>query len=79
MNGKPVTANQTMFSIESGDMADNNLGVRYKEAISEYNRAKAEYERKQSLAADKIVSESDLLKAKTEFETAEAVYNNFRK
>lgn len=79
VNGKPVTANQTMFSIESGDMADNNLGVRYKEAISEYNRAKVEYERKQSLAADKIVSESDLLKAKTEFETAEAVYNNFRK
>lgn len=79
VNGKPVTANQALFYIEGGDMADNNLSVRYKEAVSEYNRAKAEYERKQVLAADRIVSESELLKAKTEFETAEAVYNNFRK
>jgi RND family efflux transporter MFP subunit len=79
VNGKPVTANQNLFTIESGDMAENNLGVRYKEAVSGYNRAKAEYERKRNLTADKIVSESDLLKSKAEFETAEAVYNNLRK
>lgn len=79
VNGKPVSTNQPLFYIESGEMADNNLSVRYQEALSEYNRAKAEFERKQTLAIEKIVSESDLLKAKTEFETAEAVYNNLRK
>lgn len=79
VDGKSVNAGQTLFYIESGEMADNNMNVRYKEATSEYNRAKTEYERKQDLAKDKIVSESDLLRAKTEYETAEAVYNNLRK
>ncbi len=77
--GKRVNAGQTVFSIESGGMADNNLAVRYNEAVSEYNRAKTEYERKKSLARDNIVSQSDLLQAETEFSTAEANYNNLRR
>lgn len=79
IDGKAVNAGQTLFFIESGDMADNNLTVRYREAESNYNRTKKEYERKQSLAKDKIVSEKDLLQAKADFETAEAIYNNLHK
>lgn len=79
VDGKSVSAGQTLLRIESSDMADNNMSVRFSEATTEYNRAKAEYERKSKLAADKIVSASDLLKAKTEFENAESVYNNLRK
>lgn len=79
VDGKSVNTGQTLFYIESGDMADNNLSVRYKEAESNYNLTKKEYERKKTLAEDKIVSESDLLQAKANFEAAEAVYNNLRK
>ncbi len=79
IDGKAVHAGQTLFFIESGDMADNNLAVRYREAESNYNLTKKEYERKQALAKDKIVSEKELLQAKTDFETAEATYNNLRK
>jgi RND family efflux transporter MFP subunit len=79
VNGKAVTAGQSLFSIDGSGMADNNLSVRYAEAQSEYNRAKAEYERKQELAKEHIVSQSDLLKAQTEFSNAEAVYNNLHK
>lgn len=79
IDGKAVNAGQTLFFIESGSMADNNLTVRYREAESNYNRAKKEYERKQPLAKDKIVSEKDLLQAKADFEIAEATYNNLRK
>lgn len=79
IDGKAVNAGQTLFFIESGSMADNNLAVRYREAESNYNRTKKEYERKQTLAKDKIVSEKDLLQAKTDFEIAEASYNNLRK
>ncbi|MDR0295887.1 MAG: efflux RND transporter periplasmic adaptor subunit [Prevotellaceae bacterium] len=78
VEGKAVTAGQTLFSIDGSATADNNLAVRYAEAESEYNRAKAEYERKTELAKDNIVSQSDLLKAKTEFASAEAAYNNLR-
>ncbi|MDR0602844.1 MAG: efflux RND transporter periplasmic adaptor subunit [Bacteroidales bacterium] len=79
VNGKAVTAGQSLFSIDGSGMADNNLSVRYAEAQNEYNRAKAEYNRKQELAKEHIVSQSDLLKAQTEFASAEAVYNNLRK
>ncbi len=79
IDGKAVHAGQTLFFIESDDMADNNLAVRYREAESNYNLTKKEYERKQALAKDKIVSEKELLQAKTDFETAEATYNNLRK
>ena len=78
VEGKAVNAGHALFSIDGSRMADNNLSVRYAEAESEYLRAKAEYERKTELARDNIVSQSDLLKAKTDFTNAEAVYNNLR-
>jgi len=77
--GKAISLGQSLLSIESSDMADNNMSVRYNEAVAEYNRAKAEYERKKELAEDKIVSESELLNAKTEYTNAEIVYNNLQK
>jgi RND family efflux transporter, MFP subunit len=79
VEGKTVGAGQSLFSIESDGMADNNLSVRLSEATAEYNRAKTEYERKKELAKDNIVSQSELLKAQTEYTNAEAVYNNLRK
>lgn len=74
--GKAVSAGQALMTIESSGMADDNLRVRYQEAESAYRLAKAEYERKKSLAADKIVSESDLQKARGDYERAEATYRN---
>ena len=79
VDGKSVNTGQALFYIESGDMADNNLTVRYREAESNYNLTKKEYERKQELAKDRIVSESELLQAKANYEAADAVYNNLRK
>ena len=78
VEGTAVSGNQTLFSIDGSGMADNNLFVRLAEVESEYNRAKAEYERKQELAKENIVSQSDLLKAKTDFANAEANFNNLQ-
>lgn len=79
VEGRGVKAGETLCYIGSGDMTNNNLAVRYREAESDYNLAKSEYERKAALAEDKIVSASDLLQAKRDYETAEAVYHNLRK
>jgi RND family efflux transporter MFP subunit len=76
--GQSVAAGQKLFTIDGSMTADNNLAVRYAEAESEYNRAKAEYERKAELAKENVVSQSDLLQAKTSFANAEAAYNNMR-
>ena len=78
VEGSAVGGGQTLFTIESGTMAEGNLAVRYSEAESAYRLAKADYERKQSLAADRIVSEAELQRAKAALEQAEAVYNNLR-
>ena len=77
--GASVSAGQRLFSIESSGMADNNLSVRFQDALSKYNLAKQEYERKQGLAADKIVSQTELDRAKSELDRAEAEYSNLKR
>ena len=77
--GKTAGVNQNLFSIDSESLIDNNLGVRYNEALVEYERAKAEYERKSDLAKDRIVAESELLKARAEFANAKTVFDNLQR
>jgi len=78
-DGKSVAAGQVLFSISGSDMADNNMAVRMIEAQNNYERAQLEYERKKTLAKDKIVSDKDLLTAKNEFENSKASYDMLRK
>lgn len=79
IGGQSVNAGQVIFTIDSGELADNNLGVRYNEAVSELNRAKADYERKKELAKDRIVSERDLMEAETAFKNAEVNFNHLHR
>lgn len=77
--GKSVAKGQTLFYLSGEDLADNNLALQYQETESNYNLAKKEYERKSELFEEQIVSESELLQAKHNFETAEASYNNLKR
>ena len=77
--GKSVSAGKGLFTVSGGDMADNNLSVRIIEAQNNYERTQVEYDRKKSLAKDKIVSDKDLLTAKNEFENSKATYDMLRK
>lgn len=76
--GKEIKSGQTLFNIESGNMAEDNMALRQEEIKTEYERAKAEYERKQALANDKLVSESELLQARTDFAKAKKAYENMQ-
>ena len=76
--GTAVSAGQELFGIESSNMADNNMSIRYAEAANNYNLAKAEYERKSTLAKDKIISQSDLQRSKAEYDNAKAVYETMK-
>lgn len=78
VEGAAVSAGQQLFVIESNNMADNNMSVRFQEATAAYNVAKAEYERKQQLAEDKIVSRAELQRALAAYETAKAAYDNLK-
>lgn len=79
LEGRDITAGQSLFTISGSDFADNNISVRYTEAKSNYEKANADYERAKELAKDKIVSEKDLLTAKNQYENTNAVYDNLSK
>jgi RND family efflux transporter MFP subunit len=79
LEGRDVTAGQSLFTISGSNLADNNISVKYAEAKSNFEKANADYERAKELAKDKIVSEKDLFEAKNHYENAKAVYNNLSK
>ncbi|MFV0590761.1 MAG: efflux RND transporter periplasmic adaptor subunit [Draconibacterium sp.] len=76
VEGKTVSANEKLLSISGNQLAVNNLAVMYAEAKNNYETSKLDYERKQELAKEKIVSEKDLLEAKNKYENARIVYQN---
>lgn len=76
LEGSNVSAGQSLFTVSGSSFSDNNIGVKYAEAKSNYDKAVANYERAVELAKDRIVSEKDLLAAKNEYLNAKAVYDN---
>ena len=76
VKGLDVKAGQILFSIDNSNMADDNLSTRREEIEAEYQKAKSNYERKQALAEDKIISESELTDAETEYLKAKKHYEN---
>lgn len=79
LEGINVNAGQNLFTITANGLAENNSTVRYVEAQNNYNKAKENYDRQKELAADKIVSEKDLLTSKTEYENAKITFETFSK
>ena len=76
LEGRDVSARQTLFSVSGSNFADNNIAVKYTEAKSNYEKASADYGRAKELAKDKIVSEKDLIAAKNQYENSKAVFDN---
>ena len=65
--GTKVSVNEPLFYLDGSDVTDNDAAVKFAEAESNYQLAKADYERKKNLFIDKIVSER-------EYQAAEALY-----
>jgi len=76
--GTAVRAGMEMFSISGAGLAGNNTQVRFVEARNNFEAAESNYDRMKILAEDKIVSQSDLLEAKRQYETTRVVYENLK-
>lgn len=74
--GATVNAGQQLFFIESAGMIGDNLVVLYEDARSEYIRAKNEYERREKLVGDRIVTEAELGESRAAYEKAGARFKN---
>jgi len=79
LNGVDVIKGQALMTISGSNLSDNNILVKFQEATSNYERAKAEYDRANALFKDKIVSESDFLSARSAYEIAKSYYDNLNK
>ncbi len=77
--GASVTSGTHLFTVTGGDLAVGNIDADYKEAKFNYEKAKADYERMNELAKDKIVSGKDVLQAKLDFENAQNRFNTLNK
>ncbi|HQB36974.1 MAG TPA: efflux RND transporter periplasmic adaptor subunit [Bacteroidales bacterium] len=74
--GIKVSEGQPLLTIKGSGLAENNSSVRYAEARNNFEKAKSDYERTNVLAADKIVSEKQLLEARTLYENTKSVFDN---
>lgn len=77
--GKQISRGKVLFQITGDAFADNNPQVRLNEAKNNYEKAKADYDRKSELVKDKLVSQKELLESKAEYENAKIKYENLKK
>ena len=79
VEGKEVRSGDVLFWIEGGNVTENDAAVRFAAAESDYMVAKADYERKQALYENKIVSEKELQAAEALVRRTEAHYNSMKR
>lgn len=77
--GKQVSAGQPLFYLEGGDVTDNDAAVKFAEAESNYELAKADFERKKHLFIEKIVSEREYQTAEAAYRQAEARFTSMKR
>ena len=76
VEGKDIRAGEALFSIDGSNVTENDAAVRFAEAESNYRVAKADYERKELLYKDYIVSLKELQAAEATLKQAEAHYRS---
>lgn len=72
--GSKLNIGDHLFTITGGSLTQENPDVYFKETKAKYELAKAEFERAEILVKDKIISESDFLKAKLEYDNMQSTY-----
>ncbi len=78
LEGAVVSSGQSLLQVKGSGFAEENSAVRFAEAQNNYEQAKADFERATLLSADKIVSDKQLLEAKTRYENSKSVYENLQ-
>ncbi len=78
LEGTKVEASSPLFSIVSSSMSGDNMGVQYNQAKVAYEKAQATLQRKEALAKEHIISQAELLEAKSQFLQAEISFKNLR-
>ena len=78
VEGMAVSNGQQLLEVDGTTTAEGNLEVRLQEAEATFMRAQSELLRKEPLAKDGIVSQSDLQAARTDYATAKAQWESLK-
>lgn len=74
--GTPVGAGQTLAFLSAKDLQNGDAVAKARAA---YDAARADYERAETLVADRIIAEKDFIQARAAYETARAAYEGVAK
>ena len=78
LEGMTVKMGQNLMQISGNEFADNNFKVKFTEAQSNFENAKATHIRNTELVKDKIISEKEFQQSAYDFENAKTIYENLR-
>ncbi len=79
LTGANINASEKLFSITGGQLSESNVEVNYKDAKTNFDKAKADFERHSELVKSKIISEREFLQSKSEWEKAEVRFQTLSK
>ena len=74
VEGSYISNGQQMFYISGEELVENNISVKYNQTKAAYEKAKSDYERAQQLNQNKIISDKELEKAKSEYLNIKSEY-----
>jgi membrane fusion protein, heavy metal efflux system len=77
--GANVSNGEILFNIVGGDITEENIDVKYKEAKATYEKTKADFDRAKELIKDNLITQKDYLQRQNEFEIAQTQFNSLAK
>ena len=79
--GNKVRKGESLFNISASGLVHDNIQEKYLQTKSKYEKSKANYLRNKSLIQDKLITESEFLESKYEFEidsnAFQVILNNY--
>lgn len=76
--GTSLNEGSTLFTIEGGNLTDNNMSLNFTRVEADYKRAKQDFDRASELINEKLITREHYLEKKNIFDKAEAEYKIYK-
>ena len=73
-SGNKVRKGESLFNLSASGLVDDNIKEQYLQTVAKYEKSKANYKRNKSLVRDYLITESEFLESKYEFEIDSNAY-----
>jgi membrane fusion protein, heavy metal efflux system len=77
--GAAVTNGEGLFTITGGDITEDNVDVKFKEAKANFDKTKSDFDRAKELIKDNLITQKDYIQRQNDFDIAQTQYNTIAK